>query len=108
MISDSAAPSCLPWDLSELLREVQLVGLFAEPARAQELCTPQTVVGIGPSSGTSQQILALVGSRSDGGGDVQSSALPELPTPSPAQQDCPAHPAPSQVQRVPWTVGGIV
>lgn len=32
-----------------MLREVQLVGLFAEPARAQELCTPQTAVGIGPS-----------------------------------------------------------
>lgn len=49
VISDSAAPSGLPWDLSKMLREVQLVGLFAEPARAQELCTPQTAVGIGPS-----------------------------------------------------------
>lgn len=32
-----------------MLREVQLAGLLAEPACAQELCTPQTMVGTGPS-----------------------------------------------------------
>lgn len=49
MISDSAALSGLPRDLSKMLREVQLAGLLAEPACAQELCTPQTMVGTGPS-----------------------------------------------------------
>lgn len=40
----------------------------------------------------------------DGGGDKESSALPELPTPDPAQQDHPANLVPSQVQKVPCTV----